>query len=190
MKNQNGSAVSIDHLIVMGVSGSGKSTLGKALATRLGLPFVEGDEFHPEINIQKMRSGQPLNDADRLDWLNQLREQLSYYQRRQQSVVLACSALKKSYRDRLRQASNQLGWVYLWGSQQLLQSRLEARENHFMPSQLLDSQLLALEPPIQEPSVFECQIHLPLNEQVEQVLHYFQLTPNTQHHPKNKTKKR
>lgn len=129
-------------VVVMGVSGSGKSTIGEALAEAVGLPFVEGDELHPEANRRKMAAGIPLDDADRAPWLDAVAEVLE-----RGPVVVSCSALKRRYRDRLRRAAPDLVLVYLHGTAELLSARIEGRRGHFMPSSLLRSQLDALEEP-------------------------------------------
>ena len=130
----------------MGVSGCGKTTLGKALATSLGLPFLEGDAFHSIANIDKMKSGIPLNDRDRVPWLLELNKKLIKI--KDKGAVLACSALKESYRDILSEniAIDELLWVYLDCSLETLKHRLENR-SHFMPLSLLESQLDTLEIP-------------------------------------------
>lgn len=133
-------------LIVMGVSGTGKSTIGTMLSERLGIPFFDGDDYHPEANVRKMSAGQPLNDHDREGWLIRLNELAKEHQNR--GAVIACSALKQSYRDLLGQGMNeQLAFVFLEGSFELIKSRLENRKGHFMTSALLQSQFDALEPP-------------------------------------------
>ena len=129
-------------VLVMGVSGSGKTTLGELLAARLGVPFVDGDDLHPPANVEKMRRGRPLTDEDRIPWLDAVGERLA-----EGSVVLACSALKRAYRDRLREAAPGLRLVYLDGSAGLLRHRMEHRVGHYMPPRLLESQFAALEPP-------------------------------------------
>ncbi len=127
----------------MGVSGSGKSTIGRALAERTGLPFLDADDFHPASNIKKMKSGQPLNDEDRKPWLERLAVELSA----SGGCVLACSALKESYRNILESGSADITWVYLEASKELIRERLQKRSGHFMPPSLLDSQFQALEVP-------------------------------------------
>lgn len=134
-------------VILMGVSGSGKTTVGKLLAQRLGAHFLDADDFHPEDNVRKMRSGLALDDADRKPWLEQLKTELRNHEARGKSVVLACSALKRSYRDQLRQGLGDVRVVYLHGTKALLAARLAAREGHYMPPTLLDSQLDTLEEP-------------------------------------------
>jgi len=128
--------------VVMGVSGSGKTTVGAALAEALGLRFVDGDALHPAANVAKMAAGIPLDDADRAPWLDAIGAVLAGGQ-----VVVACSALKRAYRDRLRAAAPGLQLVFLDGGPALLASRMTARPGHFMPASLLDSQLATLERP-------------------------------------------
>jgi gluconokinase len=134
-------------LIMMGVTGSGKTTIGKLLAHRLGAHFLDADDFHPEDNVTKMRAGIALEDADRAPWLDLLNRELRNHEARGESVVLACSALKRSYREQLRQGLREVQIVYLHGSRALLASRLAQRVGHFMPPSLLDSQLEILEAP-------------------------------------------
>lgn len=127
-------------IIIAGVSGSGKSTVGKLLAERLGCEFADADDFHPPENIAKMKAGIPLDDADRAGWLDSLGQHLLS----RGNIVLACSALKKIYRDRLRDLAGPLEFFVLSLDRNLLMERVEARE-HFMPASLLDSQLATLE---------------------------------------------
>lgn len=132
--------------MIMGVSGCGKSTIGRMLAETLSLPFFDGDDFHPEKNIEKMSKGEPLNDEDRYIWL----EALNTLGIRQQNKggVIACSALKESYRDILEKGLDPKPvWVYLEGSYESILKRLEQRSEHFMPATLLRSQFDTLEPP-------------------------------------------
>jgi gluconokinase len=135
-------------IVVMGVSGCGKSFIGDRLAQALGGTFADADDFHPPANIEKMANGIPLTDADRWPWLDILREQIVSHRIRTAFYVLACSALKHSYRDRLRGDDSQeiLNFVYLKGSKELILQRMEQRD-HFMPSALLDSQFNTLEEP-------------------------------------------
>lgn len=132
----------------MGVSGSGKSTVGALLAARLGLPFVEADDYHPPANVAKMAAGVPLDDADRRPWLISLSEVLAKAERAGTGAVLACSALKASYRALLFGAlAARPHTVYLHGERDVLLRRLGARRGHFFPPALLDSQLATLEVP-------------------------------------------
>ena len=134
-------------VIVGGVSGSGKSTIGKLLSEKLKLPFYDGDDFHPQSNIEKMANGQALTDQDRQPWLLELAEHLSLWQK-QGGAVLACSALKESYRKTLSSIEkDQIHWVILTASEALLKERLANRRDHFFDQRLLDTQFAALETP-------------------------------------------
>jgi gluconokinase len=134
-------------LVVMGVSGCGKTTIGTALANSLGWRFVEGDSFHPPANVEKMRRGQPLDDADRWPWLDRISASIAEWNRAGQDVVLSCSALKQAYRERIAGASSGVQFVYLKGTQALIAERIAKRRHQYMPSSLLPSQLAALEEP-------------------------------------------
>lgn len=135
------------NVLVMGVSGSGKTSIGRGLADALDLPFVEGDEFHPPANREKMASGTPLDDDDRAPWLEALAAELARAED-DGGTVLACSALKSAYRDTLREPlEGPLHVVYLDGSYELLAARLAARKGHFFPPELLASQFETLEKP-------------------------------------------
>ncbi|NYG59297.1 gluconokinase [Nocardioides daedukensis] len=133
-------------LVVMGVSGTGKSSVGRGLATALHLDFVEGDDHHPRANIEKMTAGIPLDDDDRRPWLEELAGVLAAAASASKPVVLTCSALKRSYRDQLRRGAPELVFVHLSGTREVLLPRMAGRERHFMPTELLDSQLATLEP--------------------------------------------
>ncbi|MEO8809150.1 MAG: gluconokinase [Rhodanobacter sp.] len=139
-------------IVVMGVSGSGKSTLGQALAAAIGADFQEGDDLHPPANIAKMRAGLPLDDEDRAPWLERIATWIASERSSQRQGVVACSALKRRYRQRLRQAADGMRFIYLQVSPNALQERLQ-RRTHFMPAGLLDSQLRTLEDPRNEPDV-------------------------------------
>lgn len=150
-------------VIVMGVSGCGKSSVGEALASRLGLPFIEGDGLHPESNVAKMAAGTPLTDEDRWPWLTVIGARMADALSRGEGIVVSCSALKAIYRDHLRAATGgRLAFVYLEGSQELLGRRMGARTGHFMPLTLLDSQLATLEVPTGEPGVVTVSIDQPV----------------------------
>ena len=131
----------------MGVSGSGKSTVARALADSLGWAFAEADEFHPPANVAKMEGGTPLTDEDRWPWLRAIRDWMSEQAARGQSTVVTCSALRRVYRDVLREAASEVRFVHLTGSRDLLAGRMGQRQGHFMPLSLLDSQLATLEVP-------------------------------------------
>ena len=134
-------------VVVMGVSGSGKSTVGAALATHLNATFLEGDEFHPPANVARMAAGIALTDDDRQGWLQTLSARLGAARHENRAVVLACSALKRSYRDTLRLQASDLALIYLAGTPELLAQRMAGRSGHYMPPSLLASQLATLEPP-------------------------------------------
>jgi gluconokinase len=134
-------------VVLTGVSGSGKSTIGSLLAGRLHWPFEDGDVLHPAANIAKMRAGIPLTDADRWPWLHALGEWMDARIAAGESAVIACSALKRSYRDLLRQGRPGVRLVFLAASHEVLAARLAARHGHFFRASLLDSQFAALEPP-------------------------------------------
>jgi len=149
------------HIVVMGVAGCGKSEVGQRLAAALRLPLIEGDTFHPRSNIEKMKSGVPLNDDDRAGWLDTLARELA---KRPQGAVLTCSALKKSYRDRLRVGVASLKFVHLSLPIEEAQRRVASRPGHFMPPSLVESQFAALEDPSGEPGVVVVDATLPLDE--------------------------
>ena len=133
--------------VVMGVSGSGKTTVSALLAAALGCQFQEGDDLHPAENVQKMQSGTPLTDADRLPWLHKIADEIDAWRARHESGVLTCSALKRSYRDIIIDGRPDVTLVYLRGSYDLIHRRMAARHGHFMPVALLDSQFATLEEP-------------------------------------------
>jgi gluconokinase len=134
----------LDHPIVaMGVSGSGKSTVGAALAGRLGVPFEDADDLHPEANIAKMSRGEPLDDGDRYPWLERIGEWLVEHEH---GGVIACSALKRKYRDQLRHHCHTVEFLHLSGGRDVIERRQASRPGHFMPASLLTSQFETLEP--------------------------------------------
>ena len=142
----NGNDATGSVIVVMGVSGGGKSTLGKALAAAEGWDFQEGDALHPRANIEKMRAGEPLEDADRTPWLERIAAWIADELRLHRDGVVTCSALKQAYRERLIQAGAGVRFVHIEVPRDVLQRRLQQR-NHFMPASLLDSQLQTLEAP-------------------------------------------
>lgn len=161
-------------LVVMGVSGCGKSTLGQALAQRLGLPFVEGDDLHPARNVALMAAGTPLTDEDRQGWLQAIALRLA--QAQGVGAVVSCSALKRSYRDQLRRSAPDLQLVHLTGEESLLAARLRSRAGHYMPASLLPSQLQALEPPDADEHAITLPVTEPTLDLVNRVLSHLQHT--------------
>ncbi|MDR6432358.1 gluconokinase [Brucella pseudogrignonensis] len=156
------------HIIVMGVSGSGKSTVGEKLAGALNLPFLEGDSLHPKSNVDKMVAGIPLQDEDRWPWLDQIGERLASAHN---GIVVSCSSLKKSYRDRMRAASGgPLMFVFLDGSFDVLHQHMGQRTGHFMPVKMLESQLATLESPVGEALVFRADVADPIEKIVAESL--------------------
>ncbi len=149
-------------IVVMGVSGTGKTSIGEALAQANGWPFMEGDSLHPPANIAKMSAGTPLTDADRWPWLDRVRDWIAERLREGHGGVVTCSALRRVYRDRLREAGPGVRFVYLRTPREELAERLRQRR-HFMPASLLDSQLATLEPP----AVDELSIQIPGDEPVD-----------------------
>ncbi|WP_374838878.1 gluconokinase [Mycoplana ramosa] len=155
----------------MGVSGSGKTSIARALADRLSLRFLEGDQLHPAANVEKMSRGIPLTDADRWPWLARIGDDLHAAAAAGEGIVVSCSALKRAYRDRLRAAAGgDLNFVFLDGSRDVLLARLQARRNHFMPADLLDSQLATLEDPKGECGVVSVDIDAPVEVVVDNSL--------------------
>lgn len=154
-------------VIVMGVSGSGKTTVAELIAGRLGWPFMEGDRLHPPANVEKMRQGVPLTDADRAPWLDRIGEELKRWAAEGQSGVLTCSALKRAYRDCIRSmVKGPVRFILLNGPRELIALRMAGRKGHFMPPALLDSQLATLE----RPDADEDAIILDITETVGQLV--------------------
>lgn len=138
-------------IIVMGVSGSGKSTIGALLAERLGWPFADADGFHPPENVAKMAAGTPLTDADRWPWLDAIAAHIDAARKAGQPVVVACSALRRAYRERLRAGHGDLLFLHLSGAPEVIAARQAARQGHFMPPSLMASQFATLEDTVAEP---------------------------------------
>lgn len=158
-------------IVVMGVSGCGKTSVGAGMAERLRCPFVEGDSLHPPANIEKMSAGIPLTDDDRWPWLDVIGARLAESHACGESLVVSCSALKRSYRDRLRQAAGgKLSFVFLEGPRAVLEARMTTRPGHFMPASLLDSQFATLEVPTGEPGVITIDLTLPLESIISQAV--------------------
>jgi gluconokinase len=142
----------------MGVSGSGKSLIGAALARALAVDFVEGDDYHPAENVERMSRGLPLTDDDRAGWLRALAARIREAKAAGAGLVMTCSALKRSYRDVLRAEAGELRFVYLRGSRALIAERLAGRRGHFMPASLLESQLATLQEPTADEGAWVCDI--------------------------------
>ncbi|GAA4947402.1 gluconokinase [Streptomonospora halophila] len=155
------------HFVVMGVSGTGKSTVAEPLAQRLDLPFAEADDFHPAANVAKMSAGTALTDEDRQPWLESLAAWIAEHDGRGESTLMACSALKRSYRDVLRAAASDVRFLHLDGSIELIAARLRERKGHFMPETLLRSQKSTLEPLADDEPGATLDIAPPVEEVVE-----------------------
>ena len=153
-------------VVVMGVSGCGKTTIGRALAERLSRRFLDADDFHPAANVEKMRAGIALDDEDRAPWLERLNALLRHGAAKGEPVVLACSALKRRYRDRLRRSVAGVVFVHLEGDRSLIAARLAARDHAYMPGSLLESQFTALEVP--DPD--EVAVRVPIDASVPQTV--------------------
>lgn len=153
-------------VIVMGVSGSGKSLVGNYLAEHFNLDFVDGDDLHPAENVELMRRGVQMDDQTRKPWLKSICKCAQTYFSKNKSVVIACSALKKKYRQQLRSASRPVLFVFLEGTQKVISERLNSRKGHYMPASLLDSQFVDLEDPTGEPDI----VWININQTKEAVL--------------------
>ena len=164
-------------LIVMGVSGSGKSTIADRLATRLNWTFEDGDRFHPASNVAKMRAGHPLTDEDRWPWLRAISDEIDRACKAGQHLVIACSALKRAYRDVLVHGRNDVRIIYLKGIRDLIAKRLALRKGHFMPPGLLESQFETLEPPDADENPITVSIEGSVDSIVEDIVDRLGLSP-------------
>jgi gluconokinase len=165
-------------LIVMGVSGSGKSTIAEKLAQRLSWTYEDGDRFHPASNVAKMSAGHPLTDEDRWPWLQAIADEIDRVCKASEHVVIACSALKRSYRDVLVHGRRDIRIVYLNGTQELIAGRLAQRKGHFMPPGLLVSQFKTLEPPGADENPVIVSIDASVEEIVNDTVSQMGLTPS------------
>ena len=163
-------------IIVMGVCGCGKTTFGAALAQQLDADFIEGDQLHPTSNIDKMSRGEPLQDEDRMPWLKSIVERARELSADNKSVVIACSALKKSYRDLLRTAGSAVEFVHLAGPEQTVLDRVGSRSDHYMPASLVESQYAILEPATGENDVIELDLSLDVQQNLDRYLENRQKT--------------
>ena len=162
----------MQRIVIMGVSGCGKSSVGAALSGALGIPYRDGDDLHPPANVAKMRVGEALTDADRWPWLDRVAGELA----RLAPVIVGCSALRRSYRDRIRAgAGGPVCFVHLAGSREVISARMAARSGHFMPTSLLDSQFATLEPPGPDEAAMTIDIDQPMERLVADVLRQLKL---------------
>jgi gluconokinase len=157
-------------LVVMGVSGSGKSTVSERLAARLGWGYEDGDRFHPASNVAKMSAGHPLTDEDRGPWLQAIADEIDRLSASGKRAVIACSALKRAYRDKLVHGRDDVRIVFLDGTQDLIADRLAARKGHFMPSDLLASQFRTLERPTANEQPITVSIDAPVERIVDDII--------------------
>jgi gluconokinase len=162
-------------LIVMGVSGSGKSTIAARLAERLNWVYEDGDRFHPASNVAKMSAGQPLTDEDRWPWLQAIADEVDRVCQAGGHVVIACSALKRAYRELLVHGRRDVRIVFLKGTQRLIADRLARRKDHFMPPGLLDSQFKTLEPPAADENPVIASIDASVDTIVEDIVRQLRL---------------
>ncbi|MGW2673696.1 gluconokinase [Kocuria rhizophila] len=154
-------------VVVMGVSGSGKTTIGTLVAHELGVEFIDGDSLHPLENVQKMAAGTPLDDDDRWPWLETVGRTLHEHGERREGLVVACSALKRVYRERIRSQAPSALFLHLDGTLEVLTRRIEGRSGHFMPAALLESQIETLEPLAQEEGGYVLNIDQPVADMVD-----------------------
>jgi gluconokinase len=154
-------------MVIMGVAGCGKTSVGEGLSASLGVPYCDGDDLHSDANVDKMRAGTPLTDDDRWPWLDSVAAKL----RERAPIIVGCSALKRVYRDRIRQgAGGRVTFVHLAGSRDVIAARMTKRQGHYMPLSLLDSQFAALEPPGRDEGL-TVDIAPPMSEVINAVLH-------------------
>ncbi|WP_368163574.1 gluconokinase [Aeromonas sp. R6-2] len=158
-------------IIVMGVSGSGKSSVGARVAEAIGAKFIDGDDLHPRANIQKMANGTPLNDADRAPWLERIRDAAYSLEHKNETGIIVCSALKRQYRDLIRDGNRSVRFLFLDGEFNLILERMKARQGHFMKEAMLQSQFTTLERPEGETGVIRIDIDGSFEQVVERAVH-------------------
>jgi gluconokinase len=163
-------------IVVMGVAGSGKTTVGALLAGRLGWPYAEADNFHPQSNVDKMAAGHPLNDADRKPWLEAIGRWIDERGAAGEPGIVSCSGLKRAYRDLLRDGRPEVRLVFLQGSRELIMRRLVARHGHYMKADMLDSQFADLEEPGPDEGVLVVSVEQTPEEIVDQIMSGLRLT--------------
>ena len=154
-------------VVTMGVCGSGKTSVGEIIASRMVWTFIEGDDLHPTANREKMASGMPLTDEDRWPWLDRIADRMRAIDQAGGSAVVACSALRQDYRDRLRRSGADVCFLHLTGDASVIRRRMERRSDHFMPPGLLDSQLATLEPARADETLYEIDISGTVDEITE-----------------------
>ncbi len=159
-------------VVAMGVCSSGKTSVGKVVASRMNWTFIEGDDLHPPANITKMASGVPLTDVDRWPWLDSIADRMREIDKAGESAVVACSALRQAYRDRLRRSGADLRFLHLTGDVSLIRQRMQNRSGHFMPAGLLDSQLATLEPAGVDEALYEVDITRNVGDLAEAAIRY------------------
>ncbi len=159
-------------VVAMGVCSSGKTSVGKVVASRMNWTFIEGDDLHPPANITKMASGVPLTDEDRWPWLDSIADRMREIDKAGESAVVACSALRQAYRDRLRRSGADLRFLHLTGDVSLIRQRMQNRSGHFMPAGLLDSQLATLEPAGVDEALYEVDITRNVGDLAEAAIKY------------------
>ncbi|WP_454905673.1 gluconokinase [Aggregatibacter sp.] len=161
--------------ILMGVSSTGKTSVGTEVAHRLGIKLIDGDDLHPRANIIKMDEGHPLNDEDRAPWLERIRDAAFSLEHKSEVGIIVCSALKKKYRDQIRDGNNNVKFLFLHGSYDVILERMRQRKGHYMKESMLKSQFETLEVPgADEPDVISIDINAPFDEVVERCIQALQ----------------
>lgn len=168
-------------VVVMGVSGSGKSTIAEALAREIGFRCADGDTYHPKSNVEKMHAGIPLTDEDRWPWLHAIAAEIDREADAGRPLVISCSALKRAYRKILLHGRDDVRFVYLKGSRELITKRLALRKDHFMPASLLDSQFATIEEPTPTEHAITVDIDTTVDEMVASIMTKFRISRSSEH---------